>query len=161
MLSHFKNHTMQITSLAFVPSARFLYSASADKSVCLFDLETEKMLNRFTQFESHVTGVDVAGDLLITATQDGHLQKWSIAQGTQPLVSLKTNETTGVSASPDGTRFAVAHVDGSVSVWDVDSFSKIDGIPVHSHSVSDIRFIAKDRIMTSGSDGGLAIIKVQ
>jgi WD40 repeat protein len=161
MLTHLKNHNQRVTSLAFVPSARFLYSASADKSVCLFDIETEKMLNRFTQFQSHVTGIDVAGDLLITATQDGHIQKWSIAQGTLPLLSLKTNETTGMSASPDGNRFAVAHVDGSVSLWDVDSFSKIDGLRIHSHSVSDIRFIANDRIMTSGSDGGLAIIKMQ
>jgi WD40 repeat protein len=161
MLTHLKNHTMEVTSLQFVPSAEFLYSASADKSVCLFDLRAEKMTERMTQFESHVVDLDVAGDLLVTATQDGHVQKFAISQGTKALASVKANEATSIAASPDRAKFAIGHVDGSVSVWDVASFKKIDTLGVHSHEVSDIRFFANDKVMSSGTDGGLAIITVQ
>jgi WD40 repeat protein len=152
---------MQITSVQFVPSAQFLYSASADKSICLFDLKAEKMTDRLTQFESHVTDLDVAGDSLITVTQDGRIMEFSISQGTKALRNVKSNEATSVATSPDKTKFAVGHVNGSVSVWDVGTFKKIDTTQVHSHAVSDIRFFANDKVMSSGDDGGLAVLTVQ
>jgi WD40 repeat protein len=152
---------MEITSLQFVPSAQFLYSASADKSICLFDIRAEKMTERMTQFESHVVDLDVANDFLITATQDGHIQQFAISQGTNALKSIKTNEATSLAVSLDKKKFAVGHVDGSVSVWDVDTFKKIDAIAVHSHSVSDVRFFTNDKVMSSGVDGGLSILTVQ
>lgn len=161
MMTHFKNHTMDVTSLRFLPSSQYLYSASSDMSVCLFDVREEKMIERLTQFESHVTDIDIAGDYLVTVTQDGHIQKFCVSQGTKAVASVKSAETTCMAVSPDGSRFAVGHVDGNVSLWDFNSFRKIDSINVHSHSVSDIRFFANNRVMTSGSDGGLAVLTVQ
>jgi WD40 repeat protein len=161
LMTHFKAHSMAVTSLSFVPNAQFLYSASADKSVCLYDLKEEKMIERMTQFESHVTDLEVTGDSLITATQDGHLSEFCISQGTKPLKKVRGEETTFMSVSPDGSKFVVGHVSGAVSLWDRGSFKKIETITVHGHSVSDIRFYADDRVMTSGSDGGISVIEVK
>ena len=161
MLTHLKNHTLGVTSLKFLPSAQFLYSGSADCSVCLSDLREEKMIERLTQFASHVTDVDVYGDFLITSTQDGHLAKFCVSQGKNAIRSVKTSETTCMAVCPDGSKFAVGHIDGTVSLWDLESFRKLESILVHGSSVTDLRFYSANKTMTSGADGGLSILNVQ
>jgi WD40 repeat protein len=161
LLSNFQKHTKEITSLAFVPSAQFLYTASADRSICLYDLTAEKLITQIGPLTSHVTDVDVAGDYMVAATQDGQVQVFCVGEGVTPRATVKTNETTGLSVAPDGTKFAVAHVDGSVSLWDVDACRRIDAVAVHSHALVDIKFFANDRILTAGGDGSLAVLTVE
>ena len=119
------------------------------------------MIERLTQFASHVTDVDVYGDFLITSTQDGHLAKFCVSQGKNAIRSVKTSETTCMAVCPDGSKFAVGHIDGTVSLWDLESFRKLESILVHGSSVTDLRFYSANKIMTSGADGGLSILNVQ
>ncbi|KAK8885543.1 hypothetical protein M9Y10_040992 [Tritrichomonas musculus] len=162
MLTHFKNHTMEVTSVHFVPAATHLYSSSADMSVCLFDITGEKVIDRLTSFGSHVTDIDTdnTGDYLIAVTQDGHIEKFCVSQSNQSLSSIKTYETTSMSVSPNGDKFAIGHVNGNVSLWDFGSMSKISEINTFSQAVSDIRFFADNRVMASAVDGGLAVLSV-
>ncbi|OHT14288.1 hypothetical protein TRFO_15470 [Tritrichomonas foetus] len=160
MLTHFKNHTMGVTSVKFLPTATHLYSSSEDMSVCLFDIAAEKMIDRLTGFDSHVTDVDVTGDYMLAVTQDGHIEKFCVSESNKPLNNVKTNETTSMSISPDGSKFAIGHVNGNVSIWDFDSFRKISDTNVHSHEVSDVRFFANNRVMVSGINGSIGVLSV-
>lgn len=162
MLTHFKNHTMEVTSLHFVPAATHLYTSSADMSACLFDIGSEKIIDRITAFDSHVTDLDTdnTGDYLVAVTQDGHVEKFCVSQSNQPLSTAKTHETTSMAVSPNAERFAVGHVDGKVSIWDFGSMRKLEETVVFSQAVSDIRFFADNRVMTSAVDGGIAILSV-
>ena len=161
LFMHLKEHSMSITAVRFMPTASHIYTSSADMSVCLFDIDAEKMIQRLTQFASHVTDLDVTGDYLVAVTQDGHVEKFCISQTTQPIASVKSHETTSMAISPNGTKFAIGHVDGNVSIWDFESFRKLSETKVHSHEVSDIRFFQDNRVMASGIDGGIAVLSVE
>ena len=161
MLTHYKCHEGYVSSVRFLPSSTHFYSSSHDRSICLLDVAKESILEHITGFESEVRDIDIAGDLLITATQDGHLAKFCISQSSKPIINLKTKEINTVSVSPDGSKFAVGHIDGSVSLWDLNSFKKISETVLHSESVSDIRFYEPNKILSAGKDGGLAVIQVQ
>lgn len=160
MLTHLKNHTMEVTSLRFEPQATHLYSCSADMSVCLYDIAAEKLIDRLTGFDSHVTDIDITGDYLLAVTQDGHIEKFCVSQSNQSIGTVKSVETTCMSISPNGMKFAIGHVNGNVSLWDFDSMRKISDTPTFSHDVSDIRFFEDDRVMVSCSNGNLAILSV-
>jgi hypothetical protein len=67
-------HTKEITSLAFMPPAQFLYTvllytASADQSMPIGEVSQAAQA-----LQLHVTSVDVAGDCLVADTQDGQVQ---------------------------------------------------------------------------------------
>ena len=162
MLTHFKNHTMEVTSLHFVPSSTHLYSSSADMSVCLFDITAEKIIDRITSFGSHVADIDTdsSGDYLVAVTQDGHVEKFCVSQSNQPLETAKTSEATCIAVAPKAQKFAVGHVNGSVSIWEFGSMRKATETKTFSEQVSDIRFFADDRVMASAADGGLALLSV-
>ena len=89
------------------------------------------------------------------------MAKFCISQSSKPIINLKTKEINTVSVSPDGSKFAVGHIDGSVSLWDLNSFKKISETVLHSESVSDVRFYEPNKILSAGKDGGLAVIQVQ
>lgn len=161
MLHHFKHHQMQVTSLRFLPTSTHFYSASADKSVCMFDVAAEKMIYRLTTFDSSVRDIDIHDDFLLTVTQDGHIEKFCISQATAPVANIKSHEINAMAISPDGSKFACGHINGKVSLWDFNSMRQIKEMDVHSSSVSDLRFFANNRFMTSAEDGGLAVIQVQ
>jgi WD40 repeat protein len=158
MMAKMNKHTGPVTSICFVPSSTHLYSSSEDMSVCLFDIQQESVVERFTGFCSGVRDIDVHDDILLSATQDGHITKFAPSNGTSPIANIKTAEANTIALSPDGSRFAVGHINGDVSIWNTESMQKIKSLHVHSLACSDIRFFANNLIMSSAIDGGIAIL---
>ena len=160
MMTKINEHTGPVTSIRFVPASTHLYSGSDDMSICLFDVAKEAIIERFTSFDSGVRDIDVYDDILIAAAQDGHVSKYAPSQSLRPIANVKVGEANAISISPDGTRFAVGHINGDVSLWSVDSMQRMATLSVHSRSCSDIRFFADNLIMSSGEDGGIAVLSV-
>lgn len=158
MMTKFAKHDSSISSIAIVPSATHIFSASIDKSVCLFDIQSEELLERFTCFESGVRDIAIHDDILLAATQDGHIYNLHPSEGTKPFASIKTHEANTIAISPDGMKFAIGHISGDVSVWDTQSMKMIGSMPCHSASCADIRFVDAGKVMSAGSDGGIALI---
>ena len=158
MMVKMNKHTAPVTSIRFVPQSTHLYSASEDMSICLFDIQQESIVERFTCFDSGVRDIDVHDDILLAATQDGHITKFAPSNGTTPIANVKTAEANALALSPDGRKFAVGHINGDVSIWSTETMQKMHVLPVHSLSTSDIRFFTNDLIMSSGADGGVAIL---
>ena len=158
MMSKMNKHTGPVTSIRFVPASTHLYSGSDDMSICLYDIAQESIIERFTCFDSGVRDIDIYDDLLLAATQDGHIAKFSPSQSLKPLANVKVGEANALSISPDGTKFAVGHMNGDVSLWSIDSMQKIGSLSVHSKSCTDIRFFSNNLVMSSGEDGGLAVL---
>lgn len=117
-------HSDKVMAVAFSPDGKLLASASADKSVILWEVESGKKLRTLTGHTKGVTGVAFSpdGKMVLSGSADTTARLWDTEGGKEiKALSGHPKEVNGVAFAPDGKSVATAGEDGSVRVWDVES----------------------------------------
>ncbi|HEV3458201.1 MAG TPA: WD40 repeat domain-containing protein, partial [Thermoanaerobaculia bacterium] len=98
-------------------------SASDDKTVILWDLDSRKLLATLERHKAEVTSVAFSpdGKRLASGSEDKTLILWDVNSG-KPLETLVGHKgaLSGVAFSPDGKRLASASLDHTVILWETD-----------------------------------------
>src|SRR5262249_1890798 len=127
LLAAFRGHEQIVMQVAFSPDGRTLASASADRSVKLWDIgamckeDAGRPIRTFSEHPADVKGVAFSpdGGRLLAACMDGTVKTWDVATG-QGTVAFRCQFEYGFSArfSPDARRLAWACQEGVNKVWD-------------------------------------------
>jgi hypothetical protein len=111
-----------VNSIAFSPDGRRLASASADKTMRLWDVASGAAVRTLEGHQDAVNGVAFSPDgrWLASASADKTVRLWDVASG----AAVRTLEghqgwVFGVAFSPDGRRLASASRDKTVRLWDL------------------------------------------
>jgi WD40 repeat protein/serine/threonine protein kinase len=136
-----KGHTFGVNSVAFSPDGKRLASASADRTVKVWDVRTGKVTLTFKGHTGEVYSVAFSpdGKRLASASavsalgMDGTVKVWDAKTGEEQLtLRIRPGFVTGfgsgnvtsnnnVAFSPDGKRLAFANGDETVQVWDAET----------------------------------------
>ena len=155
-------HTDLINSVAFSPDGRLLASGSMDRTVKLWDVQTNACLRTLTLHTSWVRSVAFSpdGKLLASASDDKTVRLWDPQTGAP--VRVLSGHYSGVLAvafSPDGrTLVSLSPVNrGELIVWDVQSGALVKRIAVnHTSMVRTLAFSpdGKTVVTAGGSPNG-------
>lgn len=129
---NFYGHGECVTALAFSPDSKLVASASWDKVVRVWDVNTGL---EYRTLSGHIKGVNCVafsqdGKLLASGSEDGAVKLWDWQAG-QDSITVQSGDLTynyGVSAvafSPNGRWLSAALLDGKLMLWELERGGKV------------------------------------
>jgi WD40 repeat protein len=150
-------HTGAIKNVLLRQQGQQLLSCSTDGVVCLWDLESQRIIRRFVDPESEIVWcIDTTADekTLITAGKGGHLYLWDIESGKMLSKRNAAPNVYSISVLGDDHSFLAADDRGFVTRWSVDSEKPVSEWRICSGDVTALAVAADNSVFATGNDDG-------
>ena len=139
-------HLDTVSCVSFSPDGARLASASFDKTVRLWDVQTHKVLHTFTGHSDFVYAVAFSpkGDWYATASKDrtGRIIDAKTGQGKLTFSGMN-DEVAAVAVRPDGGQVVTSGFEPQLAWWDADSGERVHRQAGHNTAVHELTFAAK------------------
>ncbi|KAI9147312.1 Vegetative incompatibility protein [Paramyrothecium foliicola] len=153
-LQTLEGHSGTIYSVAFSPDAKYLTSASSDKTVRVWDTATSQCLQTLEGHNRIVNSVVFSSDIkyLALASWDKTIRLWDAKTG-QCLEILEghSGAVYSIVFSPDRKRLASASSDETIRLWDADTYQHLQTLEGHSGAVYSLAFSPDGKRLASAS----------
>ncbi len=157
-----KYHKGHVTGVRFTPNNRWLITASADKTVRIWDLNDPIPGSASFALRGHEGGIETLavtpdGCRLFTGSADKTVHYWDLGDFSHAPASHELSrfrhQIRIVKISPDGRWLIVATADNVIFLWDLHDLA-LPPKNLHGHAwgVRTIAFSSDNRWMLSGSD---------
>jgi WD40 repeat protein/serine/threonine protein kinase len=147
-------HTARVRSAAFSADARYVVTASDDKTARIWDAETGRQLALLAGHTDKVVRAAFSADgaRAITASWDKTAIIWDVRTANE-LVKLvgHTGLLTSAAFSPDGHRVVTASVDGTARIWDAATGRELTRLAGHTDRVTHAAFSPDGRLIVTAS----------
>ncbi len=148
-------HTSIVKACAISPDGKTVVSASYDKTLKLWELESGKEIRTFLGHEDGVNSCAISpdGKTLVSASRDKTLKLWELESGKE-IRTLTGHKSVVKSCaiSPDGKIVVSASSDNTIKLWDMGSGKKIRTLTGHRFVVKSCAISPDGKIVVSASD---------
>lgn len=165
-------HTSGVSDLAFSPDGKWLATASADKTVRVWEVATGRESLVFASHTGWVHAVvfSPSGDWIASGGNDGVLRIWDPSSG-QELHSIPQKDWIGALAvSPDGQLLATACgfyggrssacPNGTVHLWNPATGALVRDLNGPKPGIFQLAFSRDGRLLAAASGGGATLWEV-
>jgi WD40 repeat protein len=146
-------HSASVSFVTFSPDGNTLASASADKTIKLWNLGTGEQILTFKGHSDWVRSIAFSpdGNTLASAGYDKTIKLWNLTTQ-EEIRTLKGNfdSFSSVAFSPDGKTLASGSYDETIKLWDVATGEQIRTLKGHFHSVNSVAFSPDGNTLASG-----------
>lgn len=160
LLRTLEGHSSSVTGVAVSPDGRCAISASRDKTLKTWDLETGRTLRTLEGHSELVSSVAVSPDgrRVISASLDQTVKVWDLQTG-KALRTLKghAHSVNGVAVSPDGRLVISASSDETLKVWNLGLGRPLQTPEGHSDWVSAVAVAPNGRTVSASRDYTLKV----
>ncbi|KAG4429595.1 hypothetical protein IFR05_014919 [Cadophora sp. M221] len=147
-------HSDTVLGIAFSPDNKILASASADRTIKLWDLPTGGACRTLIGHSGAVVGVAFSpdGKLIASASGDRTVRLWDSVTGECRILEGHEGSLRAVAFSPDSKVVASASQDRTVRIWDSATGEACGTLSGHYGWVSHVAFSPDGKLLASGSE---------
>ncbi len=146
-------HSRAVNGVAVNADGRRAVSASDDRTLKVWDLESGRELRTLEGHSAVINGVAVSADgqRAVSASWDQTLKVWDLESGRElRTLSSHSGPVKGVALTADG-RAVSASSDNTLKLWDLESGSELCILGGHSHEVNGVAVSRDGRRAVSAS----------
>nr|WP_205752709.1 Hsp70 family protein [Cryptosporangium phraense] len=150
----FRGHDDAVSSVAISPDGTRLATASADRTVRIWETLTGRQIVRLTGHTGRINGIVSSpdGTRLISVADDHTARIWDPATGRElKTLDAHSDMVRAVAAHPDGRRIATGSFDRSVRIWDYRTGELTSTLTGHTDVVRAVAFHPDGRRIATGS----------
>ena len=150
-----EGHTGWVCAVTVTPDGRRVLSASQDRTLRLWDLESGETIRTLEGHADAVYAVAVTPDgrSAISGSGDGTLRVWKLETG-QTIRTLQghTSALHAVAVTPDGRSVVSGSLDHTVRLWDLQSGQTIRTLEGHTDGICGVSVTPDGRLAISSSE---------
>ena len=155
LLSFPSHHTANINAVAFHPQLPVIVSASDDKTIRLWDRNTQQLLTVLTGHRSSVRSIAFSPNdetLIASASDDKTIHLWNWQAATR-LAILQGHQASvrSITFSPDGKLLISGSWDKTIGIWQVETVTKVATFRGHSLQINAVALNEDATWLASGS----------
>lgn len=147
-------HSRDVNAVTICPKNKILASASDDRTINVWDINTGSLLGTLYGHTNFVTSVVFSpdGNYLASASHDQTIKLWDIkTQTCWKTLHGHTDFVTSVTCSPDGKYLASASRDRTIKLWDINTHNCWQTLHGHTSYVYAVAFSPDGTSMASAS----------
>lgn len=152
-----KGHSRPVNALAFSRDGKMLASASMDKSIGIWDMESKKVkffLKGHTQ-STYTVVFNKEGTLLASASADSTVGLWDVSKGRlSKSLYGHLDVVRCVAFSPDSTMLVSGSADQTMRLWDTKTGYPQAIFKLDWNSINTVTFSPDGKTLVSGSSDG-------
>ncbi len=157
----FMGHTGPVDAVAISPDGHTAISASDDRTVILWDIETGEVLRRFEGHTDKVTSVAFMpdGSSVISGSYDTTIIQWDIQTGDIiRRFERQPNQIWSVAVSPDGQYVASGGTGSNMILWETRTGKIIRNFEGHTGTIQTVEFSSDGSKLLSASGDTTVIL---
>jgi WD40 repeat protein len=147
-------HSRFVNSVAVSPNSQIIASASSDKTIQLWDLNTGNHLTTFTGHSDDVNSIAFSpdGQLLASSSLDRTIKLWQLATGRLMCTLVgHADWVLSVAFSPDGKMLATGSWDKTIKLINLTTGKLLYTLRGHTDGVRTVAFSPNSKLLISGS----------
>ncbi|KAM6965004.1 WD repeat-containing protein 31 [Aplochiton taeniatus] len=153
----FQGHNREVTKVLGFPGSTWIFSASRDKTVLMWDLnQGDEPIQEFCGHELVVNGLAVgpAGRKLCTGSRDNSMCLWDIESGEcEHRSNISRNLVTHVCWVPGSFSIAQTSEDKTIRVWDSRTWQVANTFPAKQYIQTHCDISSNGHYLLSSSNG--------
>jgi WD40 repeat protein len=147
-------HSSFVNYLVISPDGQKLVSASADKTIKIWDLSTAKEIRTLRGHFSYVNYLVVSpdGEIIASASADKTIKIWELRTGKE-IRTLKGHSSfvNSLAISPDGQILASGSADTTIKIWELRTGKEIRTLKGHSSPINCLAISSDGQTLASAS----------
>jgi WD40 repeat protein/tRNA A-37 threonylcarbamoyl transferase component Bud32 len=147
-------HTDWVGSLAISPDGNTLVSGSGDRSIKIWNLQTNGLKTTLTLHTDAVTSVAITpdGQTLVSGSKDSTIKIWNLQNGSlKSTITGHKDAVNSLAISPDGQSLVSGSADRTIKIWDLRTGELKKTLNGHNKSVWRVLISPDGQTLVSGS----------